>query len=74
LTVCSNNTMQNSNSKTLQLTLLNEGLEENRWSRLGFVSIEVLGIEPFIWRLLLSGELRDHVYEDLSEREGKVYD
>jgi len=66
-----NNTMQNSNSKTLQLTLLKEGLEENSWSCLGFVSIEVLGIEPFIWRLLLSGELRDRVYEDLGEREDK---
>ena len=74
MTVCSNNTMQNSNLKPQQLTLLNEMLEENKWSCLGFVSIGVLGIEPFVWRLLLSGELRDHVYEDLSEREGKVYD
>jgi len=64
--------MQNSNSKPQQLTLLNEMLEENKWSCLGFVSMEILGIEPFIWRLLLSGELRDRVYEDLGERVHKT--
>ncbi len=66
--------MQNSNSKTQQLTLENERLEENKWSCLGFVSIDVLQIEPFVWRLPLSGELRDQVYEDLSEQEDKTYD
>lgn len=68
------NHMQNSNSKTLQLTLENEKLEENKWSCLGFVSIEVLQIEPFIWHLSLSGELRNRVYDDLQERENKTYD
>jgi hypothetical protein len=67
-------TKQNSNSKTLQLTLENEKLEENKWSCLGFVSIEVLGIEPFMWRLTLSGELRERVYEDLNEREDETHD
>jgi hypothetical protein len=66
--------MQNSNSKTLQLTLKNEKLEENKWSCLGFVSIEVLGIEPFIWHLQLSGELLDRVYDDLQEQESKSFD
>lgn len=68
-----NNNMQNSDSKSLQSTLQNEK-EENRWSCLGFVSIEVLEIEPFIWRLPLSGELRDRVYEDLQEQEKKIFD
>lgn len=66
--------MQNSNSKVAQLTLENEKLEENKWRCLGFVSIEVLQIEPFIWHLSLSGELRDRVYEALSEREYETYD
>ena len=63
--------MHNSNSKTSQETLQNEKLQENKWSCLGFVSIDVLGIEPVVWRLSLSPELRERVYEDLSEREVK---
>ncbi len=66
--------MQNSNSKTSQMTLENERLEENKWSCLGFVSIEILQIEPFIWRLPLSGDLQDRVYEALSEREYETHD
>jgi len=66
--------MQNSNSKTQQMTLENEILEENKWSCLGFVSIEILRIEPFIWHLQLSGELRDRVYEALMEQENKTFD
>jgi hypothetical protein len=66
--------MQNSNPNAVQLTLQNEKLEENKWSCLGFVSIEVLEIEPFIWRMLLCGELRDRVYEDLGEQENKIFD
>jgi hypothetical protein len=66
--------MQNSNSKIQQLTLENEKLEENKWSCLGFVSREVLEIEPFIWHLSLSGELRDRVYETLGEQQDKTYD
>jgi hypothetical protein len=69
-----NTHMQNSNSKISQLTLENEKLEENRWSCLGFVSIEVLGIEPFIWHLPLLGELRERVYDALREQEDKTYD
>jgi len=68
------NHMQNSNSKTSQLTLENEILEENKRSCLGFVSIEVLQIEPFIWHLPLSGELRERVYEALREQKDKTYD
>jgi len=66
--------MQNSNSKILQLTLQNEKLEENRWHCLGFVSIEALSVEPFVWRLSLSDELRERVYEALEEQEDKTYD
>ena len=66
--------MQNSNSKTSQMTLENERLEKNKWICLGFVSIEILQIKPFIWRLPLSGDLRDRVYEALSEREYETYD
>lgn len=68
------NHMQNSNSKTAQLTLENEVLEENKWRCLGFVSIEVLQIEPFIWHLSLSGDLRNRVYDDLQEQENKSFD
>ncbi len=67
-------TMQNSNSFRVQLTLENEKLEENKWSCLGFVSIEVLEIEPCVWRLSLSGDLRERVYEELREREDEAYD
>ena len=56
------------------MTFQNEKLEENRWNCLGFVSIEVLGIEPLVWHLPLSGELRDRVYEDLGEQGNKTYD
>jgi hypothetical protein len=66
--------MQNSNSKTSQLTLQNEKLQENKWTCLGFVLIEVLGVEAHVWRLALVGELRDRVYEDLSERDRETYD
>jgi len=66
--------MQNSNSKTSQMTLENEILEENKWSCLGFVSIEVLCIEPFIWHLPLSGKLRERVYDALREQENKTFD
>jgi hypothetical protein len=65
--------MQNSNSSAIQLTLQNEKLEENKWSCLDFVSIEVLEIEPFIWRMPLCGELRDRVYEDLREQENETF-
>jgi hypothetical protein len=40
--------MQNSNSNAVQLTLQNEKLEENKWSCLGFISIDVLGVEPSV--------------------------
>jgi hypothetical protein len=63
--------MQNSNSQLKQKTLDGQEFGENRWSCLGFVSIEVLGIEAFVWRLPLVGELREHVYEDLGYREIK---
>jgi len=66
--------MQNSNSKIIQQTLLNEKLGENKWSCLGFVSIDLLGVEPLVWHLSLSGELRDRVYEALSEQENETYD
>ena len=63
--------MHNSNSKTSQMSLQNEKLQENKWSCLGFVSIEVLGVQDFVWRLALEGELRERVYEDIGERETK---
>jgi hypothetical protein len=69
-----NANMQISNSKISQLTLENEKLGENMWSCLGFVSIEVLGVVPSIWRLALSGELRDRVYDALSEQKHETYD
>ena len=69
-----NSHMQNSNSNAIQMTLQNEKLEENKWSCLGFVSIEILEVEPFVWRFSLSGELRERVYEALREQEDKTYD
>lgn len=69
-----NANMQNSNSKISQLTLENERLEENKWSCLGFVSIEVLQIEPFMWHMPLSGELRERICEALMEQENRAYD
>jgi hypothetical protein len=66
--------MQNSNSRRVQLTLQNEEVEENKWCCLGFVSIEVLEIEPFIWRLSLSGDLRERVYAELRGQEDEAYD
>jgi hypothetical protein len=63
--------MHNSNFQLTQKSLDGEGFEENKWSCLGFVSIEILGVEAFVWRLAIAGELRERVYEDLSEREIK---
>jgi hypothetical protein len=65
--------MQISNSNQIQMTLENEKLEENKWTCLGFVSIDVLEIEPFTWRLSLSGELRERVYEALNEQENEKH-
>jgi hypothetical protein len=66
--------MQNSNSKISQLTLENGELKENRWTCLGFVSIDVLEVEPFVWHLSLFDDLRERVYEALREREERVFD
>ncbi len=63
--------MHNSNSQLKQKSLDGQEFEENRWSCLGFVSIEVLGMEAFVWRLPLVGELRERVYEDLGERKAR---
>ena len=63
--------MHNSNSQLAQKSLDGEELEENKWSCLGFVSIDVLGIEPFVWRLSLFREVRERVYEELCERDAK---
>jgi len=63
--------MHNSNSQLIQKSLDGEEFEENKWSCLGFVSIEVLGVQDFVWRLALEGELRERVYEDIGERETK---
>ena len=65
--------MQNSNLRGVQLTLENEKLEENKWCCLGFVSTEVLEIEPFVWRLSLSDGIRERVYEELREQEDETY-
>jgi hypothetical protein len=68
-----NANMQNSNPNLIQLTLENEKLDENKWSCLGFVSIEVLQIEPYVWHLTVSGELRERVYESLSKQEKETF-
>jgi hypothetical protein len=66
--------MQNSNSRSVQRTLVNESLEEERWSCLGFISIEVLDIRPSVWHLPLSDELLDRVYEALDEQKKRAFD
>lgn len=63
--------MHNSNSQQTRESLDGDELEENRWSSLGFVSIDVLDVEPFAWRLSLFREVRERVYEELCERDAK---